>query len=88
MARMQLTPEGKQEAVADCDYLRRLRWSQGVPDASAGGRYLVRLFRARATNTSTVMIERDQLMAKAAAWMQARGWKAKLAKNREYVPQR
>jgi len=28
------------------------------------------------------MIERRALMAKAAAWMQARGWKGKLAKRR------
>jgi len=28
------------------------------------------------------MIERKELMAKAAAWMQARGWKGKLAKQR------
>jgi hypothetical protein len=28
------------------------------------------------------MIERTELIAKAAAWMQARGWKAKLAKKR------
>jgi hypothetical protein len=28
------------------------------------------------------MIERNELMATAAAWMQARGWKAKLAKKR------
>jgi hypothetical protein len=27
------------------------------------------------------MIERRELMAKAAAWMQARGWKANLAKK-------
>jgi hypothetical protein len=28
------------------------------------------------------MIERRELMAKAAAWMQARGWQRKLAKQR------
>jgi hypothetical protein len=28
------------------------------------------------------MIERTELMAKAAAWMQVRGWKGKLAKQR------
>jgi len=28
------------------------------------------------------MIERKELMAKAAAWMQARGWKGKLARRR------
>ena len=28
------------------------------------------------------MIERRELIAKAAAWMQARGWKRKLAKRR------
>ena len=31
------------------------------------------------------MIERSELMAKAAAWMQARGWKAKLATRRGHV---
>ena len=29
------------------------------------------------------MIERSELMAKAAAWMQARGWKAQVEKKRE-----
>ena len=30
------------------------------------------------------MIERRELMAKAAAWMQGRGWKARVAKKRGY----
>jgi hypothetical protein len=34
------------------------------------------------TSTRSGMIERSELMVKAAAWMQARGWKAKLAKKR------
>lgn len=33
------------------------------------------------TSTRSGMIERKELMAKAAAWMQARGWKAKLAQR-------
>lgn len=35
-------------------------------------------------STRSGMIERRELMAKAAAWMQGRGWKARLAKTRGY----
>jgi len=29
-------------------------------------------------------VERQEIMARAAAWMQARGWKGKLAKRRSF----
>lgn len=34
------------------------------------------------TSTRSGMIERRELIAKAAAWVQARGWKARVAKKR------
>ena len=45
---------------------------------------LLSVYPSTSTNTSTIMIERRELMAKAAAWMQGRGWKARAAKRRGY----
>ena len=47
---------------------------------------LLSFFPNTSTITSTMMMERAEIMAKAAAWMQARGWKRRGREQRYCVP--